>query len=288
MMNVADESWKAIAATTIVIIVIIVIYFELRFLRRRRMAKADVAGTADDAYNVLITTKAIASAMERSGIRSLEARELIRRAEASRASGDSRAALEHLASAKQVMMQEKKRHQEIGDLVKLPKTVTAPAVPEETTKEKLQKELPKNYMQAKFMLTFAQKAIDARVSEGGEVSEATRLLVIAQKEFDGKDYDASLKHGVQARRAAEELIIEIKDTKAVAAETVTTPGNVVPPGVEISVSTLKCRSCGAYLNIDDTFCRKCGVKVELAVCPSCGTKPAAGDAFCRKCGVALG
>jgi len=42
------------------------------------------------------------------------------------------------------------------------------------------------------------------------------------------------------------------------------------------------------LTINDMFCRKCGVKVELAACPSCGTKPMAGDAFCRKCGVALG
>jgi ribosomal protein L40E len=226
--------------------------------------------------------------MERSGIRSLKARELIRRAEMARASGDNRATLDNLANAKEVMLQEKKRHKEIGDLAKLPKTVAAPAVPEETTKEKLQKELPKNYLQAKFMLGFAQKAIDARVSEGGEVSEATSLLAIAQKEFDGKDYDASLKHGVQARKAAEELIIEIKDTRSAPPAVGTTSGTVVPPGVEISVTVLRCRSCGADLKIDDTFCRKCGVKVELAVCPSCGTKPAAGDAFCRKCGVALG
>lgn len=283
-----DESWKAIAATTIVIFVIVAIYLELKFLRRKRMAKMDTASIADEAYNAVITTKAIASAMERGGIRSLEARELIRRAEMARASGDNRAALDYLANAKEVMMQEKKRHQEIGDLVKLPKTETAPAVPEETTKEKLQKELPKNYLQAKFMLTFAQKAIDERVSEGGEVSDATSLLAIAQKEFDGKDYDASLKHGVLARRAAEELIIEIKDTRSVTPGAVTNSGVVIPPGVEISVSTLKCRSCGAGLNLDDTFCRKCGVKVEMAVCPSCGTRPNTGDAFCRKCGVALG
>jgi len=285
---VVDESWKAIAATTIVIFVIVAIYFELKFLRRKRMAKADVVSTDDEAYNAIITTKAIASSMERSGIRSLHASELIRRAEMARASGDNRGALDHLANAKEILMQEKKRHQEIGDLARLPKTATAPAVPEETTKEKLQKELPKNYMQAKFMLTFAQKAIDERIAEGGEVSEATSLLAIAQKEFDGKDYDSSLKHGVQARKAAEELIIEIKDTRAGTQEAVTAPGMVMPPGVEISVSALRCRSCGAELSIDDMFCRKCGVKVEMPVCPSCGTKPAAGDAFCRKCGVALG
>jgi hypothetical protein len=285
---VADESWKAIAATTIVIIVIIAIYFEMRFLRRRRMAKADTVTISDEAYNAVITTKAIYSAMERSGIRSLKARELIRRAEMARASGDNRATLDNLANAKEVMLQEKKRHKEIGDLAKLPKTVAAPAVPEETTKEKLQKELPKNYLQAKFMLNFAQKAIDERLSEGGEVSEATSLLAIAQEEFDGKDYDASLKHGVQARKAAEELIIEIKDTRSAPPAMGTTPGTVVPPGVEISVTVLRCRSCGADLTINDMFCRKCGVKVELAACPSCGTKPMAGDAFCRKCGVALG
>lgn len=284
----ADESWKAIAAASITLIIVFAIYLEIRFLRRKRTAKLETANVDDEAYNAMITTKAIASSMERSGIRSLEAMELIRRAEVALKAGSNRAALDYLASAKGIMMQERKRHREMGDLAKLPKTETAPAAPEETTKEKLQKELPKNYLQAKFMLGFAQRTIDQRLSEGGEVGEATRLIALARQEFDSKDYDSSLKHGVEARRAAEELVIEIKDTRVIAREADTSPAMGMPPGVEISVSSLRCRSCGADLSIDDMFCRKCGVKVEMAVCPSCGTKPTAGDAFCRKCGVALG
>jgi cbb3-type cytochrome oxidase subunit 3 len=279
---VADDSWKAITAVVLLIIAIAVIYFELRLMRRRREARASDDGLDDQAHNAIITTRAIASSMERGGVRSMEARELIRKAERAGAAGNSRAAIDYAASAREVLMKEKQRHRQMGDLIKLPTTETPPAAPEETTKEKLQKELPKNYLQAKFMLTFAQTAIDERVKEGGDVAEATRLLAIARKAFDEKDYDASLKHGVQARKAAEELVIEITDVRVTEV-----PGAASTPGIEMQSTTLACRSCGASLSLDDMFCRKCGVKVELAMCPSCGTKPVAGDAFCRKCGVAL-
>ena len=274
---VADETWKAVAAVVVLIIAIIVIYLEFRILRRKREARAGETGLSDQAYNSILTTKAIASSLERTCIKSMEARGLIRKAEEAREAGDNRAAMDYCAQAKEVLMKEKRNYQQVGDLAKLPKTATAPAVPEETTKEKLQKELPKNYLQAKFMLTQVRDTIAERVRQGGDVTEARRLLGLAQESFDAKDYDGSLKNAVQAKNAVEELVIEIKDAKAAAAA-----------GLEVQVTVIACRSCGAAMTTEDLFCRKCGVKIEEAACPSCGAKPLAGDQFCRKCGVAIG
>lgn len=44
-----------------------------------------------------------------------------------------------------------------------------------------------------------------------------------------------------------------------------------------------CPGCGAPLGPQDTFCGKCGTKVEYA-CPNCGTPLEAEDTFCGKCG----
>ena len=60
----------------------------------------------------------------------------------------------------------------------------------------------------------------------------------------------------------------------------------VPPQVAIPRPTNRtCASCGAALLAGDTFCRKCGVKVEQpATCAKCGSSLKADDTFCRACG----
>jgi len=48
---------------------------------------------------------------------------------------------------------------------------------------------------------------------------------------------------------------------------------------------MRCRRCGAELLDTDTFCGKCGQKVEkTAVCPNCGEELREGERFCHKCG----
>ncbi len=47
-----------------------------------------------------------------------------------------------------------------------------------------------------------------------------------------------------------------------------------------------CPQCGARLGPGDTFCGKCGTKIEYA-CPTCGAVLEPQDAFCGKCGARL-
>ncbi len=47
-----------------------------------------------------------------------------------------------------------------------------------------------------------------------------------------------------------------------------------------------CPQCGAMLGPEDTFCGKCGTKIEYA-CPTCGATLEPQDAFCGKCGARL-
>lgn len=52
---------------------------------------------------------------------------------------------------------------------------------------------------------------------------------------------------------------------------------------------MKCRKCGAELLDTDTFCVKCGQRVDgLMLCPGCGEKLREGERFCHKCGIPVG
>lgn len=52
---------------------------------------------------------------------------------------------------------------------------------------------------------------------------------------------------------------------------------------------MKCRKCGADLLDTDTFCGKCGQRVDQPmVCPNCGEQLRDGEMFCHKCGTAVG
>lgn len=258
------------------VLLVVLPWVIFKYLGRRRFSKKPAREISDQAYNALISTRAIASALAQGGMRSEQATGLIRQAEEAHSKGDSRAVMDLTAQAKEVLMKEKKRQQQIGDLVKLPESKQEPATSVPTEREKLEKEIPKNYMQSKFVMSLAQKAIDDSKMQGKDITEADRLFELARKSFDSKDYDSALKYGVQARKATEEIVIEIKATD-VAAVTVMTE--------EAKART--CGKCGATLKDDDQFCRKCGSKVEMLVCTSCGAKLKEGDSFCRKCGVAV-
>ena len=47
---------------------------------------------------------------------------------------------------------------------------------------------------------------------------------------------------------------------------------------------MKCKACGALNDAEASFCKGCGIKLEVSECSKCGT-PADPDAlFCSKCG----
>ncbi len=275
VMTLADDTWKAVAALALVLIMIAVIYIEWRFLRRKRWSRQKDVTVKDEAYNAILTTKAIASSLSRSGVRSLEASRLIRKAEEAKAKGDNKAVMQHTDAAKEILMKEKLRQQKIGDIAKLPEvSKPSPAIPVDTTMEKFEKETPKNFLQAKFVIDGAGKAIETGKGKGRNVDEAVRLQAMSQKFFDAKDYDSALKFGLMAKKSAEGEAVVIS-----------TP--VAPAPAPPATGTKTCSSCGATLKQDDTFCRKCGVKIAPRTCPSCATQSREDDTFCRKCGVAL-
>ena len=265
---------RATVIASMIIVLAGVAYLEIRMIRSRRRKKEAQGEMPDRAHNELLAVKAIAEALARGGVRSVEADDVILEAETALQSRNYRVARELADRAKGLLRTEKARQQAKGDLAKF-ETAKPPRDGEPTTKEKLTKDLPPNFMQAKFSMNLARDEIDAARSRGQDVTEAERMLAEAQATFDAKDYTAALAQGSRARRSLEV-------TKA------SPPTAATPPVPTPSVSTAKtrpCPSCRAAVTVDDAFCRKCGAKVPSArVCPSCGTEVASDDAFCRRCG----
>lgn len=276
MASVLDAVTIAIAL--IVIAVFIIAFLELRYLRkkiraRRVRAARKVEELPDDAHNAIITTKAIMATMERSGVRSEEAVSLMAEAQMAYDRRNYRVVLDMASQVKEKLMVIKARQAAAGDLAKLESMPARGDSEETTTKELLQKEYPPNYLPAKFSLELAHSSIDQSRAAGRDVSQAEQLLVDAQARFGAKDYAGALASARLAQRSAAGEPVEAAS-----------PGMPKPLAVD---ATLVCTSCGAALQSDDVFCRKCGARVGPEVCASCGTTLVAGDAFCRKCGTAI-
>lgn len=250
------------------------LFVELRFLRKRRQKKVTEADLPDRAHNALLTTKAIRDTLARGGVRNAEAEEALREGDVAYRDRHHRVAIELADKAKSLLRTAKLRHEKRGDISKIEEIAsTKPASAEEVTeKERLMKELPKNYMSSKFSMGLAADDIAAAKARGQDASAAERLLADAQASFDRQDYEGALAQAVRARRSFE------------SGAPGTSEAVVSPP----AAATRTCASCGAPLAVDDTFCRKCGVKVQgPRTCPSCGTEVVQGDAFCRKCGASV-
>ncbi|MGH9388588.1 MAG: zinc ribbon domain-containing protein [Vicinamibacteria bacterium] len=270
------EPIRATVIAAMVIVLAGVGYLEIRIMRNRRRKREARGEMPDRAHNAILSAKGIADALGRTGVRSVESDDLIREAETALENRNYRVASELADRAKGVLRKEKARQQAKGDLSKL-ETVKPPArEAEPTTKEKLTKELPPNFVQAKFSMNVARDEIGAARSRGQDVGEAEQLLAQAQATFDAQDYTVALAQASRVRRVLEGVAIP------------SPPIAPTAPAPASSVNAAKsrsCPSCGAPVTIDDAFCRKCGTKVPaVRACPSCGTEMASDDTFCRKCG----
>jgi len=287
LANVAEvDPVRASVIASMVIVLAGVAYLEIRMIRSRRRKREARGEVPDRAHNALLSVKAIAEALGHGGVRSVEADDLILEAETALKNRNYRVALDLSDRAKGLLRTEKARHQAKGDLSKL--ETTGPSRDSEpTTKEKLTKDLPPNYMQAKFSMNLAHDEIDAARSRGQDVTEAQRMLGEAQATFDAKDYTAALGQASRARRSLEvtTTVSPPQGTTKVSPPIAATPPAPAPtPSVSTS-RTRPCPNCSAAVAVEDTFCRTCGAKVPFArTCPSCGTEVASDDAFCRKCG----
>jgi predicted RNA-binding Zn-ribbon protein involved in translation (DUF1610 family) len=252
-------------------------FVEMRFLRKKmknrriRAAKND-SELPDEAHNAIITTKAIAATLDRQGIRSPEVGSWLEEAELAYGRGNYRVSQDLVRKAKDRLMNLKASQASKGDLAKLEQLSTAGGE-EITTKELLQKEVAPNLLQSKFSIELAGTALEQARTGGRDVGQATELLEAAKGRFESKDYDGALRMARLSKRAAEGQKVEVP---AVA------PPSPVPT-YEVAAAQ-PCPSCGAPVQSDDTFCRKCGARLEAASCPSCGASLLADDAYCRKCG----
>ena len=287
----------------VIIVVILVIglavltFIELRYLRKtskgRRIRAAEGADLPDRAHNAILTNKAISRTLAAAGVVTTDADDLVREAEMAYRSQDYRVVIELTDRAKSMLKAEKARHDKMGDLTHLRKTGGGEAA-EATAKELLQKELPPNYMQAKFTIHLAEERIQVAKAAGRGIAEAEDLLRAARTSFEGKDYDGALRLSIKSRRLADgETGIEIPATTAPSAAPAAAPATAptpAAPAAEVPARPpRKCASCGADLKADNGFCRKCGVKVvRPTTCGKCGASLREDDGFCRKCGAAIG
>lgn len=264
----ADTDWNTIIIVVMLLALAAVLILELRLMRKRRTRVRVDTDISDRAHNTLLTTKAIADAVARGGVRSAVADGLIQEAEAALRERNYRTSIDFSERAKDALRDAKARHQARGDIAKLDEIARKPATGDEVTdKERIAKDLPPNFTQARFSMGLADEDIATAKVRGADTGEAERILAEARGAFDRQDYAGALAQAVHARRSLQATPEPPKE-----------PAPPRPPGART------CGTCGAPIAADDTFCRSCGAKFEVRACASCGAEVARGDAFCRKCG----
>jgi len=268
-----------VAVVLLLVALGIATFLETRYLRKKmknrrvRTAKRDDE-MQDNAHNAITTTKAIMSSLERQGIRSEEAVAWLQEAQTANARHNYRVAMDLTSKAKERLLALKATQASKGDLAKLDRLPVGASTDEMTTKEMLQKEIPPNLLQSKFSIEVAGTAVEQGRLNGRDVSQATELLETAKTRFDAKDYAAALSIAQQSKRAAAGEHVEVSVPVPASPATSTAGGR-------------PCPSCGASLEADDVFCRKCGKRLTAAACGSCGASLRSEDVFCPKCGTPI-
>jgi hypothetical protein len=160
------------------------------------------------------------------------------------------------------------------------------------------KKLPKNFLEARFMLTSLQNDLDGASSEKRatpEGKEATEWARQSQAAFDRKDYDDSLRLALRGRRrfgGAGLSTISVGPGTVVAATppepSATALRSSAPQGAgSPAVVESLCPRCGKSNNAGDKFCRGCGAPLTVPKCPRCQRPTEPDDKFCHACGSPL-
>jgi ribosomal protein L40E len=279
----ADLDASMILTFVLLIALAVAVFFEIRFIRSRRKKGPDTSGI-DEIYNQVITTRAISQTMKRKGNQTKDADMLIIEAEAAYDRGNYQAARSAIERAKEALAASKPMpagiEEEPQHPIQEPKFErSGPDVPyiEPGYEVPFQAvKLPKDFVESKFMISSLRDEAAKQKTEGSDVSLAESNLDQAQQLFDQERYTESLKFAMKAKHALEEPAKQIPRSPAVEKIPVE-----APPQKNLGY----CRNCNALVDESDTFCRRCGTKIEkIPRCPSCGSEVASGDVFCRKCG----
>ncbi|MDE1819416.1 MAG: zinc ribbon domain-containing protein [Euryarchaeota archaeon] len=167
---------------------------------------------------------------------------------------------------------------------------------------------PKDFMEARFMLTSLQNDLDAAPAERKQdpaVREARDWAQKSQASFDRKDYTESLRLAMRGRRrlggagistisvgagtVVEAPPEELSPTARRSSAPPPTAATSAPPSATAPTSpAMSCGRCGRVNNSGDRFCRGCGAMLAPPSCPRCHRPVEADDRFCHGCGSPLG
>ncbi len=281
-----EESFT-IGIAVIGLIMVIIIIAEVLWIRNRRLKRRLSTGTVkrgkyslrDDAHNALVTGRAIARTLERSGASMSGAWSQLEEAQLAFDRGNYRVCIEIVDRAKDTMKSSRLAQERKGDLAKLESSAPSSQAEDEVlTKEYIAKELPENFVQAKFSLNLARDHMEECRKKAMDTEAAALVLSDAEKAFDEKDYTTALKLAIRCKNLLGDAEGGLE---------------IIPPDeevIEITEEQLKnrCEGCGELLVEGDSFCRKCGSKIPKArKCEKCNKVANVDDKFCRGCGSEL-
>jgi hypothetical protein len=248
------------------VIFIVVLIGEFFWLRNRRLKRKMGTGRPvkkketlqDDAHNALITGKAIVRTLELGGTPMTGIISQLDEARLAYDRGNYRVAIDTVEKAKDSMKAARLTSVKKGDLAKLDSPLPPPGEDEMLTKEFIAKELPENFIQAKFSLNLArshQAKFSLNLARShmekcrlGAIDTEAAALVLqdAEHAFEQKDYSTALKLAVRCKN----LLV----TEEGSLETIPPDEEVI----EITEEQLKnrCTGCGEFLVIGDSWLRR--------------------------------
>jgi ribosomal protein L40E len=257
---------------------IVVVVAELIYFIRRRRKKMKLRRTqkgeslSDKAHNLIMTTESISASLTSQGIQTAEANALITEAKRFEAMRDFSSAIERAEAAKLALIRAKREQNVSPAAPANPPTQGGLSMEDEEELVDLSK-LPKNYMQAKFILNSAKDLLE---KDGIKSGEAFDNYQKAKEHFEAEEYSKALTLAIKAERILD------SDTVGLIGEE--EADEVEEEVVEVQV----CPECDNEVSPDDAFCRSCGQKLEfISACPGCEADIESDDKFCRKCGHSL-
>ncbi len=251
-------------------------------MRLRRAPKGETL--AEKAHNLILTTESISSSLAGQGVDTQTADSILQEAKRFEVGGDHSSAIERAEASKLALLRAKREHRthmpETSGPVRQPISQVEPEYQNEEEAEMPDTDavdlskLPKNYMQAKFMLSTAKDLIDKKDIKDGE---AFKYYQKANEHFDAEDYSKALSFAIKSERLMDSETVDLIGEEDITGE-----------GEEVEIEIVTCPECDNEITSDDAFCRNCGEKLVFdTLCQGCEAEIGPDDKFCRKCGQKL-
>lgn len=226
-----------VVGTIIVLMMVLRIMLKLRKgspVKKRKEARvleaAPSTPDSDDIFNIITSTRRIASDLKRRGVDTSKAEALISKADSYYEQGFEKRAKFTIEEAKELLLDTKTdwdKKTGFGVVPLTPALESRPTIKEAvdlmeerkiSTKEgpKSDEEIPDlskpiekkpdNYLPSKFTISLAGTAVESAVTAGADAGEAQRLLVEAKACFASEDYDEAFRLALCSKREAEALL----------------------------------------------------------------------------------